>query len=170
MNSRRSERFENYQKSFDLGLKLLKEKSLTPNEAQNYNLSLKHDGLRRTAFDLLAFPDIDFEALEKIWPEIGDIDVRIKEALYTDACYAVYMERQRIDIERNKRDAQLIIPENIVYEEISGLSHELQLKLNAARPRSIAQATQYIEGMTPAALSLIVARTRQLTRINDNAA
>lgn len=168
IDNSRSERFRNYRTAIDSGMKLLNEQSLTPNEASSYGLSLKHDGVRRTAFDLLSYPDINFDRLAIVWPEFNAIDEDVREAIVTDARYAVYMERQRVDIERTKRDAQLLIPNDIVYDGMSGLSKELQLKLNAARPRSIAQA-QYVEGMTPAALSLIVARSRQLAR-DDSAA
>lgn len=154
--------FTEMKQSIDSVMDLLKTNSLTPNEADGFGLSLKHDGVRRSGFDLLSYADISLERLAKIWPALSEVSPSIAEAVTTDARYAVYLDRQRIDIERNKRDGKLSIPKDIVYDGMPGLSNELRVKLNAARPLSITQA-QHVEGMTPAALSLIIARVRQMT-------
>lgn len=158
----RLKRFEEMKTSIDSAMELLKNNSLTPNEANAFGLALKHDGVRRTGFDLLSYADINLNKLGEIWPALQNIAPDIAEAITTDARYAVYLDRQRIDIERNKRDSQLPIPEDIVYDQMPGLSNELRVKLNAARPLSITQA-QHVEGMTPAALSLIIGRIRQMS-------
>ncbi|MCU0831532.1 MAG: tRNA uridine-5-carboxymethylaminomethyl(34) synthesis enzyme MnmG [Rhizobiaceae bacterium] len=137
----------------------LKSVSLTPNEAAAHGLHLNKDGVRRSAFDLLAYPEIDFARIAAIWPGIGDVPPKVAERVSHDAQYAVFMERQNADIARLKRDEQVLIPDWLDVSGLPGLSRELQIKLSSAQPKSLAQAER-IEGMTPAALALIVAHIR----------
>jgi tRNA uridine 5-carboxymethylaminomethyl modification enzyme len=130
--------------------------SLTPNEAEQQGLHLNHDGVRRTAFELLARPDITMDRLKGIWPELGAIDGRIADQIEIDAKYAVYLERQAADIASFERDHEAEIPEGIDFAGMAGLSNELKAKLTAARPANLAQAAR-IDGMTPAALARVLA-------------
>jgi tRNA uridine 5-carboxymethylaminomethyl modification enzyme len=123
-------------------------------------LTVNRDGRKRSAFALLSYPGIDFTDLVRIWPELGDVDSRTRTALEIEASYDVYLARQNADIAQMRRDEARLIPADIDYGGLPGLSRELQQKLTAARPRSIADAER-IEGMTPAALSLIIARSRE---------
>ncbi|MEW6437360.1 MAG: tRNA uridine-5-carboxymethylaminomethyl(34) synthesis enzyme MnmG [Pseudomonadota bacterium] len=133
--------------------------TLTPNEAARHGLKINQDGVRRSAFDLLGFPDIDFTALRPIWPELGAIDAKSATQIEIDAKYAVYLERQAADIASFRRDEALRIPESLDYRAISGLSAELRDKLIAIRPQTLGQAGR-IEGITPAALTLLAAHTK----------
>ena len=130
--------------------------NLSPNEADVYGVKLNHDGVRRTAYDLLSFPEIDFERISTIWPQFSNIQSRIADRVANDAQYAVYMDRQKADIQRLKRDEQIAIPATLDFSNMPGLSNELKLKLNRQRPATLAEAGR-IEGMTPAALALLVA-------------
>lgn len=133
--------------------------NLTPTEAQRHGLSVNQDGTRRDGLRLLSLPDVTLARLGEIWPELGGVDEETARQLETDALYAVYVERQRGDAEALRRDEALKIPDGFDYGALSGLSAELRGKLEQTRPVSIAQAAR-IEGMTPAALTLILARCR----------
>jgi tRNA uridine 5-carboxymethylaminomethyl modification enzyme len=134
--------------------------SLTPSEADRYGLALRKDGQRRTAFELLSYPDIGIGDLARIWPRFGELDRKIAEQIEIDAKYEVYLSRQAADVESYRRDECLMLPENIDYAGISGLSNEVRCKLEAHRPRTVGQAGR-IDGITPAALTLLVAHLRR---------
>ncbi|QTL05198.1 tRNA uridine-5-carboxymethylaminomethyl(34) synthesis enzyme MnmG [Aquabacter sp. L1I39] len=134
--------------------------SLTPNEAAAHGLVLNKDGQRRTASDLLAYPDTDLARLARIWPELSAIPAPIAAQLETDAKYAVYLDRQAADIATLRRDESLILPDDLTYTDLPGLSNELKQKLARVRPRTVGQAGR-MEGMTPAALALLVTYARR---------
>jgi len=134
--------------------------SITPTEARKRGVPLNQDGVRRSGFDLLSRPDIGFADLCRLWPELGDIPPAIAEQIETDATYSVYLDRQAADIEAFRREEDMAVPEALDYAGIAGLSSELRQKLEAVRPRTIGQASR-IEGITPAALTLLVARSRR---------
>ncbi|WP_036293579.1 tRNA uridine-5-carboxymethylaminomethyl(34) synthesis enzyme MnmG [Methylosinus sp. PW1] len=139
---------------------LLQQLSLTSAAAARVGLPINQDGQRRSAYALLSFPEIDLPRLAAIWPELGEIDAETSARVETDARYAVYLDRQSADIESYRRDEQLALPTTLDYREIGGLSAELCAKLSALRPRTLGQA-QRIEGVTPAALTLLAARARR---------
>jgi len=136
--------------------------SLTPNEASNYGIALNRDGVRRTAFDLLSYPEIDVTRLAAIWPQLASLDRSIAEQVEIDARYAVYLDRQEADIAAFRRDESVALASDLAYGEISGLSNELREKLDTARPATLGQAAR-IDGMTPAALTLILAESKRRT-------
>ncbi|MEM9715444.1 MAG: FAD-dependent oxidoreductase, partial [Pseudomonadota bacterium] len=138
----------------------LSERSLSPTEAQAAGLRVNQDGQRRTALDLLSFQDIGFDDLTPIWPELDDTDAPTRRQLERDAIYAHYLDRQARDIDAMRRDEALRIPEGFSFTGIPGLSNELQHKLNHVRPETLAQARR-IDGMTPAALTLILGKLKQ---------
>lgn len=138
----------------------LKSRTLTPNEAARHGLKVNGDGIRRSAFDLLALPEVSLETLVAIWPELHHIRDEIASQITIDAKYAVYLDRQRRDIEAFQRDELLAIPDTIDYATLPGLSNEIRARLSSVRPKSLGHAGR-IEGMTPAALTLLAARVRQ---------
>jgi tRNA uridine 5-carboxymethylaminomethyl modification enzyme len=137
--------------------------SLTPNEAERYGLTLNRDGQRRSAFELLSFPSIGIDIVRGIWPRLGDFPTRILEQLEIDAKYDVYLSRQAADIAAFRRDESLVLPEGLNYAGVKGLSNEARQKLSSVRPQTIGQAGR-IDGMTPAALTLLVAHVRRKVR------
>jgi tRNA uridine 5-carboxymethylaminomethyl modification enzyme len=139
---------------------LLSELSLTSAAAVRHGLPVNQDGQRRSAYTLLSFPEIDFKRLRGVWPELGKIDSAIAAQIEIDAQYAVYLDRQQADIESYRRDDSLILPAHLDYAEFGGLSSELQMKLAFLRPHTLGQA-QRIEGMTPAALTLLASKARR---------
>ena len=136
--------------------------TLTPNEAERYGIALNKDGQRRSAFELLAYPEVGWSQVRSIWPELSAIDPRIAVHLEIDAKYDVYLKRQVADIEAFRRDEGLILSD-VDYDAVPGLSNEARAKLAAARPLNVGQAGR-IDGVTPAALGILAAYLRRQTR------
>lgn len=156
----RQEKYNERRNHLERARSLLKSLQLSPSEAVQKGLKVNQDGIRRSVFDLLSYPDQTLANLARIWPELGQIPAPLVDRLENDARYAVYLDRQQRDIAVYRRDESLFIPSDLDYSHISGLSAELRLKLEAVRPRTIGQAGR-IEGITPAALTLLAARARK---------
>ncbi len=156
VSSERENFFNKQQAAHQAGRSLLQSLTLTPNEAAKAGLKVKEDGVRRSAYDLLSFNDIDFQRLTEVWPELKSIEHHVIEPLEIEAGYAVYLARQEADASVVRRDEKRIIPSDFNYSNLSGLSNELQQKLEKVRPANIGQASR-IEGITPAALTLLLA-------------
>jgi tRNA uridine 5-carboxymethylaminomethyl modification enzyme len=137
--------------------------SLTPTQANRHGLALNQDGQRRSGFELLSHPNIGVPELARIWPDFNQMPRKIAEQLEIDAKYAVYLDRQAADIVAFRRDEGLELPDAIDYAELGGLSNEIKQKLEAVRPRTVGQAGR-IDGMTPVALSLLLAHIRRNRR------
>ena len=135
------------------------ELSLTSTEAARRGLAVRQDGVRRSANDLLALPDVSVATLILIWPQLAAIRADVAEQLEIDAHYAGYLDRQESDIVAFRRDESLQLPETMDYEIVAGLSTECRLKLSAIRPRTLGQAAR-IDGITPAALTLVLAHIK----------
>jgi tRNA uridine 5-carboxymethylaminomethyl modification enzyme len=143
------------------GAELLARLSLTPTEAACHGLSLNHDGRRRSAFELLAFPNIDSRRLSEIWPEISRLPDQIRAQLEVDARYAAYLRRQDDDVASLRRDEAIQIPKEFDFDSLPGLSAEVKQKLARQRPSTIAQAAR-LEGMTPAAVLALLGHLKAL--------
>jgi tRNA uridine 5-carboxymethylaminomethyl modification enzyme len=141
---------------------LAKSLTLTPNEAARYGLSLNQDGHRRSAFELLAYPEIGWTEIRSIWAELSAIGPAVAVHLEIDAKYDVYLKRQTADVEAFRRDEGLILSD-IDYRAVPGLSNEARAKLEAARPRTVGQAGR-LDGMTPAALGILAAYLKREAR------
>jgi tRNA uridine 5-carboxymethylaminomethyl modification enzyme len=137
--------------------------SVSPSEASRYGLALKKDGQRRTAFDLLSYPDLGLADVARIWPRFHDLPPLIAEQLEIEAKYAVYLDRQAADVAAFRRDESLQLPEELDYARVTGLSNEVRQKLALVRPRTIGQASR-LDGITPAALTLLAAYVRRNRR------
>lgn len=132
----------------------------TPKMLNEVGIAVNQDGNRRTGFDILAFPDVTFDDLLKLDPSLDDVDPEIRQQVSRDALYHNYIERQKKDVEALQRDEAQRIPESFDFMVLDGLSNELKGKLNRARPETLAQAGR-IDGMTPAAMTLLLAKLRQ---------
>ena len=130
--------------------------TLTPNEAAKHGLVIRQDGVRRSAQTLLALPQVEFRHLATIWPELQDFTPDVVEQLEIDAQYAGYLDRQDADILAFRRDESRILPLDLDYRAVIGLSNEVRQKLEAIRPATLGQASR-IEGVTSAALTLVLA-------------
>jgi len=137
--------------------------TLTPSEAAKHGLALRKDGQRRSAFELLSYPDIAVVDLARIWSAFGALDGKIAEQLEIDAKYRVYLSRQAADVESYRRDEGVVLADDIDYATLPGLSNEVRHRLQTHRPRTIGQAGR-IDGITPAALTLLAAHVRRQHR------
>jgi tRNA uridine 5-carboxymethylaminomethyl modification enzyme len=155
----RQRRFDEIAGRLDEARQLARAKTLTPTEARRHGIEVNMDGARRSAYDLLSHPGIDVARLAGVWPEFCAFDSRTAESLETEARYAVYLDRQMADIAHMRREEQRTIPDHIDFSAVPGLSNELKQKMRERRPRSIAAAGR-MEGMTPAALAIIVSHIR----------
>ena len=149
--------------ALDAARALAQSLSITPNEAQKHGLALNKDGQRRSAFELLAYPTIELDQVAKIWPQLRDFSPPIAQQLEIEAKYDVYMQRQAADVESYRRDESFELHSEVDYATLPGLSNEVRQKLSAIRPRTIGQAGR-IDGITPAALTLLVAHARRRKR------
>ncbi|TPW27270.1 tRNA uridine-5-carboxymethylaminomethyl(34) synthesis enzyme MnmG [Pararhizobium mangrovi] len=164
VGSRRRRAFEAWQRTLDDGRAMLGELSVTPKEAERNGWTLNRDGVRRTAFDLLSRPEFTITALTAAWPQLASIGPKAAEALETEARYAVYVERQQADIALRRREETRGIPDDFDYASLPGLSNELKQKLRRIKPATLAHAER-VDGMTPAALTLILARLRSKEKL-----
>ncbi|RTL62828.1 MAG: tRNA uridine-5-carboxymethylaminomethyl(34) synthesis enzyme MnmG [Hyphomicrobiales bacterium] len=146
--------------ALEAGKGLLQSLSLTPNEAAKHGLSVNRDGRRRTAFELLAFPEVDLERLAAIWPEIGTLPPAAAAQLTVDARYASYVDRQDADVTALRREEGLKIPAEFDYSAVAALSSEVRQRLERARPTTLAHACR-LEGITPAAQLLLLAHLKK---------
>lgn len=161
VNANRASRFNRYTEKLEQARAQLKGLTVTPNEAEKAGMHLNKDGLRRSAYELLSHPGQTVESLSRLWPELGSIERGVVEAVEIEAAYAVYMDRQTADIVQARKEEERVIPVEFDFAILSGLSNELKQKLAAARPKNIAQASR-IDGMTPAAISLLLAHLKKM--------
>lgn len=136
--------------------------SITPNEAAKHGLALNRDGQRRSAFDLLSYPEIEWAQVRAIWPELGKADPAIAVHVEIDAKYHVYLERQTADVEAFRRDESLGLTD-VDYAAVPGLSNEARTRLERHRPHTVGQAGR-LDGITPAALGILAAYLRREQR------
>ena len=134
--------------------------TLTPKEAAKHGLTLNQDGQRRTAFELLSYPTVSFPDLARIWPRFGELAPKIAEQIEIDAKYDVYLSRQAADVAAYRRDESFALPDDLDYAALPGLSNEVRQKLTTQKPRTIGHASK-IDGVTPAALTLLVAHVKR---------
>jgi tRNA uridine 5-carboxymethylaminomethyl modification enzyme len=158
----RSERHRDKMAALAAAKTLAKSLTMTPNEAAKHGLALNRDGHRRSAFELLAYPEIEWEVLRGIWPELSGVDPSIAVHLEIDAKYDVYLKRQTADVDAFRRDEGLVLAD-IDYADVPGLSNEARSKLEAAQPRTVGQAGR-LDGLTPAALGILAAYLRREAR------
>ncbi|AMY71751.1 tRNA uridine-5-carboxymethylaminomethyl(34) synthesis enzyme MnmG [Frigidibacter mobilis] len=149
--------------AMEAGRARLEAMSLSPSEAAAVGIRVGQDGVRRNGFALLSFADVGFEQLQLVDAELANLAPHIREQIARDALYANYITRQDADVQAMQRDESHEIPEGFDYAVLGGLSNELKGKLSRIQPRSLAQAGR-IDGMTPAAMTLILARLKQIAR------
>jgi tRNA uridine 5-carboxymethylaminomethyl modification enzyme len=144
----------------DAGLALARSLSLTPSEAVRAQLPVNQDGIRRNVLELLAHPAIEFESLARVWPQLQGLTPDARAEIETEAVYAGYLDRQNSDIVAFRRDEGVLLPPELDYAAVAGLSRELVEKLSSARPLTLGHAGR-LDGMTPAALLRLLQVARQ---------
>lgn len=148
------------QQALDTARQLFKSCEMTPYELSKHGIAINQDGIRRSAFDLLRHPDMTYERLVQVWPELSGMDPAILEQVEIDAQYESYIQRQNADIQAFRKDEALQIPDNIDYSTIGSLSAEMRLKLSTHKPETLGAASR-IPGVTPAALVAILRHVKR---------
>lgn len=135
--------------------KIIEGLDILPRDIEKFGVKVNQDGVRRTADDLMRYPDVNFDILRKIWPELKNVSNEVAEQLEIDAKYTGYIQRQETDIKAFRRDEALLIPEDLDYSSISSLSNEMCARLTTAKPETLGSAAR-IQGVTPAALVVLL--------------
>ncbi|MBK0326034.1 tRNA uridine-5-carboxymethylaminomethyl(34) synthesis enzyme MnmG [Rhodobacteraceae bacterium F11138] len=156
----RKTRFSEKMDKLSAAREILSTTRYSPTQLSNAGIRVGQDGKKRNGLDVLAFPDVGVSDLLGLLPELAELDRDTCIQVERDALYANYIERQAQDIDALKRDERQAIPSDFDYSSVAGLSNELRAKLIEARPDNLAKAAR-IEGMTPAALALILAYLRR---------
>jgi len=157
----RAEHFRRSQEELGRIAARLRELTATPKEAARQGLELNQDGIRRSAYQLLSYPHVGWADLCRLWPELDAVPVPVRDRIETDATYAVYMDRQQADIAAYRRDESIVLDQALDFRSLPGLSNEIKAKLDLVRPATLGQAAR-IEGITPAALTLLAAHAKKL--------
>lgn len=160
VGAERAQRFSAYQREMEDALAQLSTRTLSPTAASHAGIVVNQDGRRRSGLELLSYPGVDLDALRRVWGDLPSWQPKVRQAVEIHAAYSVYLDRQESDIAMVRREEGRVIPADFDYSGLSGLSNELKQKLGVARPWSIAQASR-LDGMTPAALSLLIAHLKR---------
>lgn len=163
VGSRRAHMFHVKRSAIDAARAALTALTLTPNEARAHGIAINLDGRRRSAMELLAYPDLTLNRLSAIWPQLGDLSGAVAEQIEIEAVYAGYIGRQEADIVAFRRDEDLRLPADLDYAAIGGLSNEAREKLAAVRPATLGQAAR-IEGLSTGALTALLGHVRRAAK------
>jgi len=159
----RRTRFAEKSAALDRARALLNRLEATPVALERAGLSVAQDGVRRNAMRMLSYPDASLSRLAEIWPELRSLEPEIAEQMEIEGRYAAYLERQAADIEAFRKDEALIIPADIDFNEVGGLSNEIREKLTRRRPATLGAASR-LSGVTPAALTALLRHVRNPER------
>jgi tRNA uridine 5-carboxymethylaminomethyl modification enzyme len=132
----------------------------TASELKRQGIDIRQDGSRRSLFEWARFPEVGEDALLNLAPELAEVDPGLRAEIWEDAHYAPYLERQASELAELRRNEAIRVPADLDYGSIGGLSNEMQEKLNAARPETLAAASR-VAGITPAALAAILVHLRR---------
>lgn len=160
VGSNRWDQFSEWQAEFASVVAHAKAVEVLPTALAGAGIKVNQDGRRRDLFGLLSYPTVSLDALVPFWPQISDFSARLKQQLETEAQYAVYLDRQRADIQAFKRDEQIALPMDLDFSTLPGISNEVCQKLTEAKPATLGQASR-IEGVTPAAVTLLLAYVKR---------
>jgi tRNA uridine 5-carboxymethylaminomethyl modification enzyme len=139
---------------------------MTPPELQKLGFAVNQDGVWRSAFDLLRYPNFTWNDISRIWPELLETDPVTIEQIEIDAAYAGYMERQDADVVAFKKDESLLLPIDLDYKQIGSLSTEVRQKLEEARPETLGAASR-IQGVTPASIIALLRFVKRANRYSN---
>ena len=149
-------------KEYKLGIvsKRMSELSISPNKIKDFDIKIAKDGVLRKSNEILAQKGVNMKKIREIWPEIPFFDEKIDEQIEINAHYMGYLKKQKADILAFKRDENLIIPEKVNYDDLSGLSNEVKAKFKQIKPKTMGQALR-IDGITPAAVYILLSHVKR---------
>ena len=160
INEIRKGLFEEKSKKLKIIVKKMSELSISPNKAKNFGINIAQDGVLRKSNEILTQKGVDMKKIREIWPEIPFFDKKIDEQIEINAHYRGYLKKQKADILAFKRDENLVIPEKVNYDELSGLSNEVKAKFKKIKPKTMGQALR-IDGITPAAVYILLSHVKR---------
>ena len=152
--------YENKHKKIDIIVKKMKKSSISPSKAEDFGIKIAKDGVIRYSDEILTQKGVDMKKIREIWPEVPFFDKEIDEQIEINAHYRGYLKKQKADILAFKRDENLIIPEKVNYDNLSGLSNEVKAKFKQIRPKTMGQALR-IDGITPAAVYILLSHVKR---------
>ena len=140
--------------------KIMSESSISPTKIKSFNIKIAKDGILRKSNEILTQKGVDMKKIREIWPEIPYFDKKIDEQIEINAHYRGYLKKQKADILAFKRDENLVIPEKVNYDDLSGLSNEVKAKFKQIKPKTMGQALR-IDGITPAAVYILLSHVKR---------
>jgi tRNA uridine 5-carboxymethylaminomethyl modification enzyme len=156
----RRNKFEEKSKSLKKTQIKMEKLVITPSKVSNYGIKIAKDGVKRSAIQILSQKSVNMDKIREIWPEISYVSREIDEQIEINSHYKGYLKKQNADIIAFKRDENLIIPENLNYDEFSGLSNEVKSKFKQIKPKTMGQALR-IDGITPAAVYILLSHLKR---------
>ena len=149
-------------KEHKLGIisKIMSESSISPTKIKKFDIKIAKDGIIRKSNEILTQKGVDMKKIREIWPEIPYFDKKIDEQIEINAHYRGYLKKQKADILAFKRDENLVIPEKVNYDDLSGLSNEVKAKFKQIKPKTMGQALR-IDGITPAAVYILLSHVKR---------
>tara|TARA_B110000444_G_scaffold189696_1_gene179180 strand:- start:1319 stop:1912 length:594 start_codon:yes stop_codon:yes gene_type:complete len=140
--------------------KKMSDSFISPSKVSNFNVRIAKDGVLRSSIEILTQKDVNMKKIREIWPDIPFFDHKIDEQIEINAHYRGYLKKQKADILAFKRDENLIIPEKVDYDSLSGLSNEVKTKFKLVKPKTMGQALR-IDGITPAAVYILLSHVKR---------
>ena len=160
VSNQRKELFEDkFQKLSKISLQMANS-NISPSKAEAYGVKIAKDGIFRSAEEVLIQQDVNMKKIREIWPEIPCFGSEIDEQIEINSHYRGYLKKQRADILAFKRDENLSIPDDINYDQFSGLSNEVKAKFKEIKPKTMGQALR-IDGITPAAVYILLSHVKR---------
>jgi tRNA uridine 5-carboxymethylaminomethyl modification enzyme len=163
VGTERKLKFQEKVRRLNQAMKLAQSLNKTPTELAKYGIKINQDGVRRNIIESLRYPDVSMITVTEIWPEMATFPNTILEQIEIVGRYSGYMDRQAADIRSFRNDESLLIPDNIDFDLIGGLSNEIKSKLKSARPATLGAAAR-ISGVTPAGLTALLGFVRKSAR------
>ncbi|MDA7479764.1 tRNA uridine-5-carboxymethylaminomethyl(34) synthesis enzyme MnmG [Candidatus Pelagibacter ubique] len=160
ISKQREDIFKDKERKLGIISKIMSELSISPTKINNFDIKIAKDGILRKSNEILTQKGVDMKKIREIWPEIPYFDKKIDEQIEINAHYRGYLKKQKADILAFKRDENLVIPENVNYDDLSGLSNEVKTKFKQIKPKTMGQALR-IDGITPAAVYILLSHVKR---------
>ncbi|MDA9202996.1 tRNA uridine-5-carboxymethylaminomethyl(34) synthesis enzyme MnmG [Candidatus Pelagibacter ubique] len=160
ISKQREDIFKDKEHKLGIISKIMSESSISPTKINNFDIKIAKDGIIRKSHEILTQKGVDMKKIREIWPEIPFFDKKIDEQIEINAHYRGYLKKQKADILAFKRDENLVIPEKVNYDDLSGLSNEVKAKFKQIKPKTMGQALR-IDGITPAAVYILLSHVKR---------
>jgi len=160
ISKEREDIFKDKEQKLGIISKIMSESSISPTKIKSFDIKIAKDGILRKSNEILTQKGVDMKKIREIWPEIPFFDKKIDEQIEINAHYRGYLKKQKADILAFKRDENLVIPEKVNYDDLSGLSNEVKAKFKLIKPKTMGQALR-IDGITPAAVYILLSHVKR---------